>query len=114
MSEWAHHDDKMADQPLYVEWPGQGLIWFATVYGTVLCGWCMWRWQIRVKRGDPTGAMKTMLHCYVCTGQIGGLVGLGFLMNDFPDGDLQGQSFSSSGNTAWQMIWGQGLLIGET
>ena len=58
------------------------------------------------------GAMKTFLFSYVFTGQVGGLVGLGFLMNDFPNGDLQGQSFSSTSNTAWQMIWGQGLLLG--
>lgn len=59
-----------------------------------------------------TGAMKTLLISWVLTGQTGGLVGLGYLVNDFPSGDLQGQSFSSASNTAWQMIWGQGLMIG--
>jgi|EP01043_Picozoa_sp_COSAG02_P017381 hypothetical protein len=56
--------------------------------------------------------MKTLLASFCTAGQIGGLVSLGLLMNDFPNGDLQGQSFSSASNTAWQMLWGQGLLIG--
>ena len=64
MAEWCHGTDPRADQPLYVAWPGQGIIWLAVVYGCcVACGWNFSRWYARVQRGDPTGAAQPPTAC---------------------------------------------------
>eukprot|EP01043_Picozoa_sp_COSAG02_P017380 COSAG02_NODE_786_length_17199_cov_25.278889_18_plen_104_part_00 len=63
MTEWCHGTDPRADQPLYVAWPGQGMIWLASVYGCVMVGWNSWRFRARVQRGDPTGAAQPPTFC---------------------------------------------------
>ena len=112
-SEWMYGDDPQRDQPLYVPWPGQGQIWAGVLYGVVASGWCVARLKARVDRRDPAAPMRTLLTTYCAVGHIGGLVGLGLLINDFPEGAYQSQVFRSTSNSAWQMIWGQGLLIGK-
>ena len=114
LSEWMYGDYPQTDQPLIVPWPGQGLVWAGAAYGVAGTAWCAARWKARVDRRDPAAPLRTLLTSMFITGQIGGLVGTGLLINDFPEGAYQGQMFQSTLNTAWQMIWGQGVLIGET
>ena len=113
LSEWMYGDYPQTDQPLIAPWPGQGLVWAGGLYVVVACSWCVARLKARVDRRDPAAPMRTLLRSYCATGHVGGLVGLGLLINDFPEGAYQGQCFRSTSNTAWQMIWGQGLLIGK-
>ena len=108
-SEWMYGEWGRSDQDLIVPSPGQELLWFAAVWGALGTCWCTWRWIVRVRRKDPAAPMKTWLTAWPWAGQVGGLVGTALLIG----GGGQSQAFQSTSQTAWEMVWGQGILLGE-